>query len=154
MKKLLAVVLAVLFVASLAACGESGDKGKTDASSAAPAATEAVATKAAESTEAPEENGTFVSWPSGGLFDMLPKPESDKLIINYQGNSYISFEVHDTTQEDYTAYVEKLKAMGFTENEDAQHAEHVFDATSTDGYELKSSVQSVSKIMYVQLSAP
>lgn len=154
MKKVIAILLAMLIIGALTACGSTSNSSKADVSSAsASVAEEASKTEeVASSTEQErEEKKDFVPWPAGGLYDMLPKPSSNDVLINYESDTYISVEVHNTTQEDYTEYVEKLKGMGYIEKDDAQHASHVFDATNADGYELMSSVASVSKIMYIQL---
>lgn len=149
MKKVLVIVLACMIVVALTACSTTSTDKKTESSTSS---NEDVNETAEEETK--EINENFVSWPSGGLFAALPKPESDKVVINYQSDEYFDVKVYDISQDDYTKYVGKLRDMGYKDREDKQIAEWVFNAVDPQGYEIMSSVDDVDKIMYIQFKSP
>ena len=149
MKKALAILFVFLIVAALSACSSSSGDKKPDSGTTSDTNIKDVAE---EETE--EINEDFVSWPSGGLYDVLPKPSSDDVIINQESDEYISVEVHNTSQDDFTEYVEQLRSIGYKDREDKQKADHVFNAVNAEGYEIMSSVADVSKIMYIQFKSP
>jgi len=149
MKRLLAFVLVWLIVVALTACSTTSTDKKTDSGTSS---TENENEISEEETK--EINEDFVSWPSGGLFAALPKPESDKVVISYQSDEYFDVKVYDTSQDDYTKYVEKMREMGYKDREDKQMAEWVFNAVDPQGYEIMSSVDDVDKIMYIQFKSP
>lgn len=158
-KRIAAMILALALVISVgftaASCSKESTETKSKKSKSAVTLDAKDPTSepdAKESTDEPDEE--YVSWPSGGLFDVLPKPESDDVVINQQSDEYISVEVHNTTQEDFTEYVDKLRDMGYKDRQDKQIADHVFNAVDGKGYEIMSSVAGVSEIMYIQFKSP
>lgn len=149
-KRIAAMILALALVISVGFTAASCSKESTETKSKE--SKDADTSEVKDSADEPDEE--YVSWPSGGLFDVLPKPESDDVIIDQQSDEYISVEVHNTTQEDFTEYVNKLRDMGYKDRQDKQIADHVFNAVDGKGYEIMSSVADVSEIMYIQFKSP
>ena len=154
MKKVLALLFVVMMVMALAACDKNTAQSNINTDVESETEDVAEIETEAEIEEATEEDLDFVSWPSGGLFDVLPKPKSNDIIISYESDTYISIEVHNTSQEDFTEYVGKMRDMGYKDRQDKQIADHVFNAVNSDGYEIMSSVADVSRIMYIQFKSP
>ncbi len=149
-KRITAMILVLMLVISVGFTAASCSKESTDKKEKKAKASDT--SKIDDSRTEPEED--YVDWPSGGLFDVLPKPESDDVVINQQSDEYISVEVHNTTQETFTEYVNKLRDMGYKDRQDKQIADHVFNAVDGKGYEIMSSVAGVSEIMYIQFKSP
>ena len=108
MKKLFALLLAMMLVFSLAACGNgetpSGDEGGGTSQS---------------DNQSGEENNEGVAWPENEFTALIPKPKTGTIAEEDSfENAY--FKGHKMTLtnwsvEDCKAYAEELKEAGFTQ---------------------------------------
>lgn len=83
-ERILALILAMFLLLSLGACGEN--KG----------------------------NNTKLSWPTTGVGNLLPKPESETGEISSESEKLFSVDIAETSMDSFKKYVEDCKEKGFT----------------------------------------
>lgn len=92
------------------------------------------------------------TWPNSGLGLVLPEPDAKKIHIGYNLDDSFSADIEDAKEEDFTAYVDKCKEIGFTI--DAESDLDDYAAYNADGYKVSitfyDSIESVS----IMLDAP
>lgn len=121
MKKLFALLLALVMALALAACGEKDPAPPGSRSTADPGTSQTTdpGTSQQKPSNTPDSNmGDASAWPTNQYIDLLPKPKggtvfSDKAVDNayFQGHSII---MTDWSLEDCEAYAEDIIAAGFT----------------------------------------
>jgi len=156
MRKLFALLLALVMVVSLSACG-SGDDNKTPSSDNKtpsnsqqqeqnipdtnegedkPEETPAPDTSEQKQPEdSDKETPSGGDWPTEGLAALVPAPGFDYMIVgNY--DTVFSIVYEDAAEDDVNAYIEEVKAAGF--NVDEKNIEfngkYTFQAYNAEGY--------------------
>ncbi len=100
----------------------------------------------------PTEEFKELKWPTDGLAQMLPKPESTYGKISTESSTLFYAYIGDTSLDQYDAYVNACKAQGFTV--DYSKSESHFDAENESGYDLSLRYEEDESYMTVRLSAP
>ena len=81
-----------------------------------------------------------IVWSDSKLAQMLPVPESNFGLIEYDREDLLEIDIGSTTQEQYETYLNNCKEKGFTENYDrgTDYYNHpYYRAENTDGYQLE-----------------
>lgn len=81
----------------------------------------------------PIKEGSTVEWSSGGLWDLLPQPDSLNGELTNDSSEYVSFYLYGPIDE-CEAYIDKCVEAGFTE--DYQRDEGFYDAYDAEGHYL------------------
>lgn len=92
-------------------------------------------------------------WPTTGLAQILPEPETTmgKIDINYDDKLY--FSMYYVSKEEYEAYVQRCIEEGFTI--EAEKRETTYSAYNDDGYDLRIHyIESSNQRLWVNLEAP
>lgn len=110
MKKLFALILALVMVLSLAACG---DKDPAPSGSDTPPAS---SQQTDPGTDEPDDKGgQTAGWPTEGYGALIPEPDWDYEII--QDDEFRFIAIHENVSfDDLKAYTERLKEAGFNTN--------------------------------------
>ena len=118
------LLLAALFL--LAACGGGGGGGQSSAPGKAGTKTEAKATKGGN------------KWPDNEYTKLLPKPEitvsSASVGTFADGETFAANFASGTTREQFKAYIEQLKASGFTVKVEVDTDSTYGGTADKDGY--------------------
>lgn len=97
--------------------------------------------------------GGRLDWPTSGLAEMLPKPDSDAGDVTVNSEDSFSASVDDYTREQYDSYVAQCQEMGFSV--EAESSTGAYAAYSEEGYHLRLSFYDSSNgSMSVTLDAP
>ena len=91
-------------------------------------------------------------WPTNGLSEYLPKPESEYGEIQVNQDDYFNIEIYQSSKTQYEAYVESCKQEGFTVDIDTD--ENYYYAYNKDGYQLYLNFDSKGKYIDISLEAP
>lgn len=94
-----------------------------------------------------------LDWPTSGLAEMLPKPDSDTGDVIVNSDDSFSASVDNYTREQYDSYVAQCQEMGFSV--EAESSTGAYAAYSEEGYHLSLSFyDSSTGSMSVTLDAP
>ncbi|MBQ6154117.1 MAG: hypothetical protein IJJ15_10245 [Ruminococcus sp.] len=102
--------------------------------------------------EMTEEPFAEFSFPTDGIAARLPAPKSNIGRIVSDSSDYFHIKVGETSQADFTAYVEDCKEKGFTVDYDKTSSR--YSAYDQEGYYLCISYDSDDSVMDITLDAP
>lgn len=136
MKKTIAVILVLTMCFSLFACGKR--------------ATENEETKPKEAIS--DVSGSSLRWPNLGICTLLPKPDADEGIVNYDSSESADIDVYNVSWDAYYQYVESCQEMGFTL--DYYSSENSYEANNADGYSLWLYYDEEDQIMSISIYEP
>ena len=85
-----------------------------------------------------------ITWPQSGPAKLLPVPTSTTGKITFDDEDDFTAELSNMTIDDFNAYVEQCKNMGFTE--DYYKTDTTFSAENADGWELNISYEGYNVI--------
>lgn len=78
-----------------------------------------------------DESSSESKWREGGLWDVLPKPDTEDWEMGVETDTYLSMDVKGS-EEDYTNYVNKCREAGF--EVDLYNSDKYYSASNADGY--------------------
>ena len=151
MKKILALVLSAMMIFSLAACGnEETPSGSDDPSSSNQEQTDNTDNSGngdtADNNDTVNNNGGSEKensgnktpsdkWPKKGLATKIPEPNFDYTIVGDM-DTIFTIVYEDATEDQVRAYVEEVKAVGFTVDEKniEFNGKFTFQAYNEEGY--------------------
>lgn len=100
-----------------------------------------------------ENNAEQIDWANITLSNVLPEPQSNMMDILYNGEDWLSVNIHDFSENDYLEYVRWCKEdYGFTVDSDSFDA--YFYAYNQDGYCVTLLYDETSKALSINLDAP
>ena len=83
----------------------------------------------------PSEAMNKYTWSSDKLGKLIPEPEYDIVLIDYDEEDYFSFDIYGVTVDDYTKYKEACIQAGGFDNEIEYEYDTSYKATNSDGVE-------------------
>lgn len=107
--------------------------------------------KTATNSDSGMEGVEQYSWPSTGLSQLLPKPDSIYGVIDSDHEESFIMSVYNVSADMFEDYISKCKDAGFTVDY-SQH-EDFFMASNSDGYDLWLSYELGAKKMTIDLWA-
>lgn len=93
-----------------------------------------------------------IKWPTSGVAQMLPEPESKYGEISIDSSTAFYAYIGNTTADQYDAYVEKCQEAGFSV--DYTKAETYYYADNEERYDLSLSYDSKESYMTISLNSP
>lgn len=100
--------------------------------------------------DAPMEMGTLL-WPTSGLAESLPVPESNVGIIKRESSDSLLVYVGDTSKADYDSYVSACSESGFSM--DYEKGDTYYHAINAEGYFLSVQYEGFQR-MSIELAKP
>lgn len=91
-------------------------------------------------------------WPTTGISQMLPRPNSKYGVIEYDSAGSFEMSVYNILAADFAEYIADCREAGFVV--DYTQSEDYFDAYNDDGYSLWLSYEVGAKKMTIELWAP
>lgn len=99
------------------------------------------------------ETAEKIDWKNITLSKVLPEPQSNMMVLLYNGNDWLNVTVHDVSENDFLEYVRWCKDdYGFTVDSDS--FDDYFYAYNKDGYCVTLFYTETSKKLNIDLSAP
>ena len=95
---------------------------------------------------------TYDTWPTTGLAEKLPNPNSEKLKIGLDIDTMYSATISEAGVDGYKAYVEKCKSSGF--KIDVQEDSDSFEAYNPEGYLVNVDYRSYNNTIDFTIEAP
>ncbi len=130
MRKILVLVLAVIMISIVSVgCGET-----------------------ATNTKVNTNDVSEYIWPTTGICQKLPQPNSKFGVIEYDSADAFEMRVYNVSANDFTKYIAACKEAGFTV--DYAQYEDSFDAYDDEGYSIWLSYELGAKTMTIELWAP
>lgn len=91
-------------------------------------------------------------WPDSILGSRLPKPDSKYGEISYESESKFHINIYDMSKEQFKAYVDECKNMGFVLG--ATRFDGYYSANDENGFSLNINYNEEEKILRILLRAP
>lgn len=121
---LIGILCGMLAIGTFAGCGNTKDDSKQEEQSA----------ENELDLSAEDAGYDSIDWDSEP-YSHAPDPNTDKVNIAMENDSFVNVIIHDVSQSGFKKYVELCKQMGYTEN--SFYDTSYFNAENKDGYSIQ-----------------